>query len=318
MQVCGIKNNFQNFKGNRQLKKIKREIKPLIDSCHYSKRNLIENPQDVSFQMIDDEIYIKGFYTPDNKEDELSGICEELSYKVGKILEKKYKGKYIPICASTADYQHGFDRHCCLFLLKDNKHTRYVKKQLDKASVQNNKAEQIRIGLNTKPYDESKIQTYHRLNKRIAELSKDIGAKINRYDLLKDGIFVDPSFGVIEKYKKIKDYEFLYHFCSIEQNNPYKNNKFLKKFGEYLIPLGFIEDVFPDMFKKEDYSKNAIVMFFIDEDTKDKISLAVDDYKYRKYDVYDLEYLKKYYKDSDITNFLDVVNKKLNSEVFFK
>ena len=51
-------------------------------------------------------------------------------------------------------------------------------------------------------------------------------------------------------------------------------------------------------------------------DNKDKISLIVDEYKRRKYDVYNLEYLKKYYKDSDVTNFLDVVNKKLNSEGF--
>ena len=316
MEICGIKNNFQNYKGNRQLRKIKREIKPLMDSCHYSKRNLIENPQDISFQLVDGKIYIKGFYTSYNKEDELDGICEELSYKTGKILEEKYKGKYIPVCISTIDYEHNFDKHCCLFLFKDNKHTRYIKEQLNKASTYVKKANQTKDDLKTSPFDELKIHTYHALKERIKEIADNIEAKIKEHDFLNDGIFVDPSFGVIEKYKKIKDYEFLYHFCTIEQNNPYKNGGALKKLSGYLVPLGFIEDIFPQLFKKEDYPKDTLVMFFLDGDNKDKISLIVDEYKHRKYDVYNLEYLKKYYKDSDVTNFLDVVNKKLNSEGF--
>lgn len=72
-------------------------IQKLLDNCRYGKRELISGKGPAPRKIkTESGLAIENFYTNDDRPDGLiTGICEELTYKVGKRLEKLFGDKYI-------------------------------------------------------------------------------------------------------------------------------------------------------------------------------------------------------------------------------
>lgn len=302
-------NNSLSFKGNRELKRIRKEIAPILDSCRYTKRNIVENHEKLSFKIIDGQIFLTGFHTPNDREGEITGICEELTQKTGEILREKYKGKYTPICLDVKNKKYGFESHSAILLVKENKNTRKILNEIDRNTYLFRKAQRLYKEARLDPTNRVKVQEYRQLREKVLTLLQENAKEINDCKAFKDSIFIDPSFNVIEKLKKAHKYDIVKQFGSLSYNNPYESPG--RIISNTLVPLGFVFDIFPQLAEEENYPPDKILYFFLAGSDKKRIDIGIKDNEGKNLYGYKLDYLKENYPDAEIVSFLE----KLNAEI---
>lgn len=84
---------------------------------------MLENP---NFSVVDNgnTFLLKNFYQNLDNENEVSGICEELAYKVAKKLEKKLGTRYFVLLTQGSCQYYGFDSHHFITLIEKNEKNR--------------------------------------------------------------------------------------------------------------------------------------------------------------------------------------------------
>lgn len=163
-------------------------IQNLVSICHYGKKDLIYGDiSKIKLQKVGLDVSIENFYTND-KDGKITGICEELTYKLGKRLEKLFGDKYIffAINGSNKEFPGG---HTHLGMMKntpENKH--FIELQSDKFTL----AQQIyketdAIFASLTDSEQTKIvDKYNNLRLRTEDL--------------KGSLIIDPSFNRIEEF----------------------------------------------------------------------------------------------------------------------
>ena len=185
-QANALKNslliNNVNFKGkvlapSFDIKDIK-IIQNLLSKCRYGKKDLIYGDiSQIKLTNTDFGSAIENFYTKDdNKNGKISGICEELTYKLGKRLEKLFGDKYIFFAIDGSNKEFG--GHTYIGALKNTtensqKIVSIMKKQQEYLKLPP-KVEQKIIQINQE-FQGSKI--YQEYNSKINDITASFIAK---------------------------------------------------------------------------------------------------------------------------------------------
>lgn len=291
-QSNAIKNsiliNKINFKGNVlapsfDIKDVQL-IKDLLSKCHYGKKDLIYGDiSNVKLKRTDNGLAIENFYTEDNNQNgSITGICEELTYKLGKRLEKIFGDKYIffAIYGSNKEFPGG---HTHLAILKNTPDNKLKINNILKKQKENFKlATQISDAFNSSKVYKQVAPQLQRLqeiydNEAIEKLSKttlgqqyikkiqEINEKMNQLknifepNELKNCLMVDPSFKRIEEFgvgNVFNDYTFD-TLRTLEQVNAIPSTS-RPLGGRYMgFPLGYLKDLIPEKINEE--NKNSII-----------------------------------------------------------
>lgn len=193
-QSNAIKNslllNNINFKGkvlapSFDIKDIK-IIQELLSKCHYGKKDLIYEGDisQIRIKRSDFGFAIENFYTNDNRPDgKITGICEELTYKLGKRLEKLFGDKYM-IFGIYGRYKE-FGSHVYLGILKN---TRESQKLVLEQSENYEKAKQL-----------FKIRSSKQSGKKVSDINKKFIELMFDINNLKGCLIIDPSFSKVEE-----------------------------------------------------------------------------------------------------------------------
>lgn len=276
--------NNINFKGkvlapSFDVKDIK-IIQNLLSKCRYGKKDLIYGDiSHIKLHKTDSGIAIENFYTHDNNTNgEITGICEELTYKLGKRLEKLFGDKYIFFAIDGSNKEFP-DAHTHLAIFKNthdnklkidnitHKQTEYLKRLTEI----NHEINQINQGfansqiyqdyhskmldmINTNP----SVNLFSELNntilgKQFIEKRNEINTKINllkkafNCDELKNCLMIDPSFKRVEEFGTGTLFD-KYNCNTIrrldEINAVPSNSRLVPNLQG--IPLGYLKDLIPE------------------------------------------------------------------------
>ena len=217
-------------------------FRDVISDYSYGKKSLINNPDSFKIYAKNGDIYLDGFHNPDENIKE--GICEELTYKVGKELEKKYGDKYIFI-ATKGNYIKNNMQHYYITAVKRTKENEEnIQNILKKTKQLTNMAEIFMKNIETNNFDINELQKLQDEAEKINSIKKES---------LANAILIDPSFHTVKKYSEEGDVDGYTQdsFFDFQTMNPYQNSsyKFSKNatiFG-IQIPIGFAKDIAPDL-----------------------------------------------------------------------
>jgi len=253
-------------------------IKGIIDKCEYGKKDLISDPDKYGFKVeaiipmnsngdypynFATLLNCHNFYTPDDNPDKIYGICEELAYKAGERLKKN--GDYIVKLVGGRTNNQSFDYgHVGLLVLK-------------KTPENEDKIENLIANLNELNSEKANIEgtglkeyrfntTYYKKQKKEAKNTRE-KIKTTWDDLEKmGGLFVDPSFGVIEKFKKdihTKNYGYSHNLISSKLYDDmfFKLPRELSLFSLPILILGKIKNIAPELnnFQNKENLLNIVI-----------------------------------------------------------
>ncbi len=276
-----------------------KEIQSVLDKCQYGKSHMLDNIDDLSVVKKDGKYYLNGFYNNYDKDDEFTGLCEELICKAGRILEDKFGDKYNVIVLFAECMELGFKDHSCLALVKRNP-------QSDKIIALRNEIVDIhkKMQLLETQKDTNFNRDYKELqiaeDKTAAELREAMG----QLNFLDDAIFVDPSTKCA---CKINDAPLSYEFTGFSTlqgaNTIYDSLGHIIEFGA-TTQLGATADIFPEL---EKLYPNSTLCFSALENQPYAVFVNKNELK-----GVPLDALKEYFPNNKVVRFLDKLNNEMN------
>lgn len=259
-------------------------IQDLLSKCKYGKKDLIYGDiSHIKLKSTDNGLAIENFYTEDkNQNGVITGICEELTYKLGKRLEKIFGDKYIffGLYGRNKEFPGGHTHLAILKNTPDNKLkiNNILKKQIDNFKL----ATQISDAFNSSNvykqvapkvqrlqeiYDNEAIKKLFKttLGQQYIKKLQEVNEKINQLknifepNDLKDCLMVDPSFNRIEEFGEgnvFNDYK-IDTLRTLEQVNAIPSTS-RPLGGRYMgFPLGYLKDLIPEKINEE--NKSSII-----------------------------------------------------------
>lgn len=249
-------------------------IQNLLLKCQYGKKDLIYGDiSHVKLQKNDSGVLIENFYTEDKPNGPITGICEELTYKLGKRLEKAFGDKYLffALDGNNKEFSDGHTHLCAM------KNTEKNKTILKKHAENNEQIKKIREDFfnsrliklyifksnellkNNEPIaklDQSKlgkhcIESFNKVEEKINNIKNNINIEDLKYSLM-----IDPSFNRIEEFgiggKLFEGYAPKGIRTLNEVNAIPSNSRFIpQKNG---IPLGYLKNLAPEICNNENKS----------------------------------------------------------------
>ena len=275
--------------------KTKKEIQSVLDKCIYGKSHMLDNIDDLSIVKRDDKFYLNGFYNNYDKDDELTGNCEELAYKAGKALQEKFKDKYNVVVLSTSGTKYGFAGHSCLAMIKKNKENDRIVNLREKIAD---------IQRQTSDFDIKKNisnEEYKKLKDLEAKAVTNSTQAFDKSAFLEDAIFIDPSFDFTCRMEDLpNDYDLLGFNCSV-------NEASIRDFElryEAITPLGMTSSIFPEI---EEMFPDTVVSFSLQKFEPFAVFINGDNCQGLP-----LSLLKQYFPNNKVVRFLDKLNNEIN------
>lgn len=247
-----ILNNI-NFKGkvfapSFDIKDIN-TIKKLLSKCQYGKNDLVYGDiSHIRLKRTDAGLAIENFYTNDNNlNGKITGICEELTYKLGKRLEKLFGDKYI-------------------FFAIDGSNKEFLDAHTHIGVFHNTKANQELVKTQSERFTRAQQLYKEILSMASDNITPEISKKIEEFNnlrldmsTLKGCLMVDPSFNRIEEFgvggKTFEGYV-SNSIKTIDEVNAIPTNS--RVIPHMLgIPLGHLKDLAPEICNAE--NKNSIL-----------------------------------------------------------
>jgi hypothetical protein len=239
-----LNNNEISFNGKIRIPSFPIEdiefIQGLLNRCKYGKANLIKTPG--NFRIEYDEKFVKlhNFRIPDEGSD-IHGICEELTYKVGKILQEKFGEKYLFYDVKTVHPKYCFDHHCLIALNNNEESRQKVSKLIQNSQAGFKLAQEMIDKIQNGNFNFGDMIKIEEQLKKLAPSSEDI----------EGSLFIDPSFNKIQKFSSdgIMEKHLKIAIFDLEEINPSKHEPycFPNIVPEFGIPLGFVKDLAPKL-----------------------------------------------------------------------
>lgn len=284
----------------KSLSFIKRSLAPLLTKCHYGKQNLFANLDSLKAYKENDKIFLDGFYSPNDSDGEITGICEELTQKIGSKIAQMYSKDYSVLALFTKGTKYNFSNHMCIGMIPKNKINDEIMKAIsDIDDIYKAIKQKSQLGEDTKDLDEL-YQIKLQENQE----------RIEKSDFWENAIFVDPSYGVVCKLDDLPDNYELTGYNSLEGNNPFNRVKELDPgLG---TPLGTIQDIFPEFIQSNDIGSSSMVSFGLYGDSPDKVFTLIEDSNDGSRIVLSLEDIKEEYSDSNMCKFVERIENQLS------
>lgn len=214
------------------------DVQKELDCCVYGKKDLIDTLENNAFKVVQksDGFDLIGFHNrAQDTEDCIHGICEELSFKVGKKLEEKYGDQYLFADVEGFSMKYFMKHHYIIAF----KRTPDNEKKLET------------ITNNSEFFDKTSR------NPDATDLDKSDAAKmLHKPDDLKGALLIDPSFNLIEEVETNEKFKDFIHMSikTFDYADPYKEPNYLAytDLGETIIPLGYPKDLTPECLDKFD------------------------------------------------------------------
>lgn len=233
-------------------------VQELFEKCHYGKKDLIYGDiSRVKAKITEEGVGIEGFYTADNAPDgKIYGICEELSYKVGRRLQKTFGDKYLVfgIHGGNKKFPAG---HMYLGMIHNTlENQKLVNTQTENFSRLHTlgnefKSSDIYKSFPKNPFEAVKLQgtdLYEQYFKLAAEFCQKADGLSSSFDRksFANSLIIDSSFAKIEEFGKgtlFEDYT-CHTIRSLEQVDAVPS---VFRVIEDSIPLGYLKDLVPEI-----------------------------------------------------------------------
>ena len=229
-------------------------IQNLLSKCRYGKKDLIYGDiSPIKLQKTGSDISIENFYTKDDNQDgKITGICEELTYKLGKRLEKIFGDKYL-FFALDGNNKEFPDAHTYLGALQNTpKNQDFIKSQTDKTALANKLYKEALSTFIAEGNNNNSMQKLNEVNAKLERLKLNMEA-------IKGCLVIDPSFNRLEEYGCGETNLIGYNANCVRTLNQINalpaNSRVIPPMQG--IPLGYLKDLAPEICNNE--NKNSIL-----------------------------------------------------------
>lgn len=264
----------------------------VIKDYGYGKSSLINNPENFKVKAKDGEIQIYGFHQADTNLKE--GICEELTYKAGIDLQKKFGDKYIFVPVKGTCSSYNMQHYYLTAVKKSPANEKKMQVLIDKSNEISTMAQSFIADMDS--IKEKDIAEIEQKQKDVLNLKNEV---------LSNAVLIDPSFGIVKQFSEdgnVEGYgqDSFFDFETMNPFNaePYTIPEMASMFG-YQIPIGFAKDIAPDLNLSPD-SLLFLNMDVVDDDNVELniVSRTPDDFMFDDVEFDENHKLNKFIKNN--------------------
>lgn len=254
-----------NVKRRKPIYQVKKEIQEVLDVCRYSKAPILDNTDRLKITKEDGKYCLSGFLQEEDSDGTITGICQELSYKAGKILQEKFKDDYIVCAVFVEGTKYNFSGHTCLLMIERTPKTEELVETRAELTTTHESLEKLKKMLAQDP-DNKELQDKYDALKEKGEVAVDKIHKLTEdTGFLDKAILVDPSLNFMCTSEEFPDNYIFTGFNTLDGMNPYEQDfEHIMEPGHF-TPLGFVEELLPEL---KDRYPGSIVGFGLSKDCK--------------------------------------------------